>query len=105
MGELTGKVAIVTGASKGIGAGIAKGLAAAGAAVVVNYASSKEGADRVIADITGKGGKAIAVKADVSKATDVRRLFYETKKAFGSLDVLVNNAGVYQFAPLEEVGG
>jgi len=103
MGELTGKVAIVTGASKGIGAGIAKGLAAAGAAVVVNYASSKEGADRVIADITGKGGKAIAVKADVSKATDVRRLFDETKKAFGSLDVLVNNAGVYQFAPLEEV--
>jgi 3-oxoacyl-[acyl-carrier protein] reductase len=103
MGELTGKVAIVTGASKGIGAGIAKGLAAAGAAVVGNYASSKEGADRVIADITGKGGKAIAVKADVSKATDVRRLFDETKKAFGSLDVLVNNAGVYQFAPLEEV--
>jgi 3-oxoacyl-[acyl-carrier protein] reductase len=103
MGELTGKVAIVTGASKGIGAGIAKGLAAAGAAVVVNYASSKEGADRVVADITGKGGKAIAVKADVSKATDVRRLFDETKKAFGSLDVLVNNAGVYQFAPLEEV--
>src|SRR6188474_2836314 len=93
MGELTGKVAIVTGASKGIGAGIAKGLAAAGAAVVVNYASSKEGADRVSADITGKGGKAIAVKADVSKATDVRRLF----------DELVNNAGVYQFAPLEEV--
>jgi len=103
MGELTGKVAIVTGASKGIGAGIAKGLAAAGAAVVVNYASSKEGADRVIADITGKGGKAIAVKADVSKATDVRRLFDETKKAFGSLDVLVNNAGIYKFAPLEEV--
>ena len=103
MGELTGKVAIVTGASKGIGAGIAKGLAAAGAAVVVNYASSKEGADRVIADITGKGGKAIAVKADVSKATDVRRLFDETKKAFGSLDVLVNNAGIYRFAPLEEV--
>ena len=80
MGELTGKVAIVTGASKGIGAGIAKGLAAAGAAVVVNYGSSKEGADRVVADITGKGGKAIAVKADVSKATDVRRLFDETKK-------------------------
>jgi len=99
MGELTGKVAIVTGASKGIGAGIAKGLAAAGAAVVVNYASSKEGADRVIADITGKGGKAIAVKADVSKATDVRRLFDETKKAFGSLDVLVNNAGVYPRVP------
>src|SRR5512141_643779 len=103
MGELTGKVAIVTGASKGIGAGIAKGLAAAGAAVVVNYASSKEGADRVVADITGKGGKAIAVKADVSKAADVRRLFAETKKAFGSLDVLVNNAGVFQFDPLEAV--
>ena len=103
MGELTGKVAIVTGASKGIGAGIAKGLAAAGAAVVVNYASSKEGADRVVADITGKGGKAIAVKADVSKAAEVRRLFDETKKAFGSLDVLVNNAGIYRFAPLEEV--
>src|SRR5690242_3753890 len=103
MGELTGKVAIVTGASKGIGAGIAKGLAAAGAAVVVNYASSKEGADRVVADITGKGGKAIAIKADVSKATDVRRLFDETKKAFGLLDVLVNNAGIYRFAPLEEV--
>ena len=100
MGELTGKVAIVTGASKGIGAGIAKGLAAA---VVVNYASSKEGADRVVADITGKGGKAFAIKADVSKATDVRRLFDETKKAFGLLNVLVNNAGVYQFAPLEEV--
>ena len=103
MGELTGKVAIVTGASKGIGAGIAKGLAAAGAAVVVNYASSKEGADHVVADITGKGGKAIAVKADVSKAAEVRRLFDETKPAFGSLDVLVNNAGIYRFAPLEEV--
>src|SRR6476660_1612519 len=100
MSELTGKVAIVTGASKGIGAEIAKGLAAAGGAVVVNYASSREGADRVVAD---KGGKAIAVKADVSKAADVRRLFDETKKAFGSLDVLVNNAGVYRFAPLEEV--
>src|SRR5258705_12191432 len=97
MSELTGKVAIVTGASKGIGAGIAKGLAAAGAAVVVNYASSKEGADRVVAEIAGKGGKAIAVQADVSKATDVRRLFAETKTAFGSLDVLVNNAGVFQF--------
>jgi 3-oxoacyl-[acyl-carrier protein] reductase len=103
MSELTGKVAIVTGASKGIGAGIAKGLAAAGAAVAVNYASSREDADRVVADIVGKGGKAIAVKADVSKAADVRRLFDETKKAFGSLDVLVNNAGIYRFAPLEEV--
>lgn len=103
MSELTGKVAVVTGASKGIGAGIAKSLAAAGAAVVVNYASSKEGADRVVAEITGKGGKAIAVQADVSKAEDVQRLFTETKDAFGSLDVLVNNAGVYQFDPLEAV--
>jgi 3-oxoacyl-[acyl-carrier protein] reductase len=103
MSELTGKVAIVTGASKGIGAGIAKGLAAAGAAVVVNYASSREGADRVVADIARTGGKAIAVKADVSKAADVRRLFDETKKAFGALDVLVNNAGIYRFAPIQEV--
>ena len=103
MSELTGKVAIVTGASKGIGAAIAKRLAAAGASVVVNYASSREGADRVVAEIAGKAGKAIAVKADVSKAADVQRLFDATKKAFGSLDVLVNNAGVYGFAPLEEV--
>jgi 3-oxoacyl-[acyl-carrier protein] reductase len=103
MSELTGKVAIVTGASKGIGAAIAKGLAAAGASVVVNYASSREGADRVVAEIAGKAGKAIAVKANVSKAADVQRLFDATKKAFGSLDVLVNNAGVYGFAPLEEV--
>src|SRR5258705_13540467 len=103
MSNLKGKVAIVTGASKGIGAGIAKGLGAAGAAVVVNYATSKEGADRVVAEITSEGGKAIAVQGDVSKATDVQRLFEETKKAFGSLDVLVNNAGVYQFIPLESV--
>ena len=103
MSELTGKVAIVTGASKGIGAAIAKGLGAVGASVVVNYASSREGADRVVAEIAGKGGKAIAVRADVSKAVDVQRLFDATKKAFGSLDVLVNNAGVYGFAPLEEV--
>jgi 3-oxoacyl-[acyl-carrier protein] reductase len=103
MSKLAGKVAVVTGASKGIGAGIAKELAAAGAAVVVNYASSKEGADRVVAEITGSGGKAIAVQGDVSKAADVQRLFAETKKAFGTLDVLVNNAGVYQFAPLEDV--
>src|SRR4029077_20298305 len=103
MGELKGKVAIVTGASKGIGAGIAKGLAAAGASVVVNYASSKEGAERVVAEITSKGGKAVAVQGDVAKEADVKRLFAETKKAFGSLDVLVNNAGVYQFAPLEAV--
>jgi 3-oxoacyl-[acyl-carrier protein] reductase len=103
MGELTGKVAIVTGASKGIGAGIAKALAAAGASVVVNYASSKEDADRVVSAIANKGGKAVAVKADVSKAADVRRLFEETQSAFGALDVLVNNAGVYRFAPIEEV--
>ena len=89
MNELKGKVAIVTGASKGIGAGIAKGLGAAGAAVVVNYASSKEGADRVVAEITGKGGKAIAVQGDVSKEADVQRLFAETKRAFGAPNVLV----------------
>ena len=103
MGKLEGKVAVVTGASKGIGAGIAKGLAAEGAAVVVNYATSRADADRVVAEIAGAGGKAVAVRADVSKAADVERLFEETKKAFGSLDVLVNNAGVYQFAPLEGV--
>ena len=102
-GTLAGKVAIVTGASKGIGAGIAKRFGAAGAAVVVNYASSKEDADRVVAEITGNGGKAIAVQGDVSKAADVKRLFAETKRAFGSLDVLVNNAGVFQFEPLEAV--
>src|SRR5580765_700631 len=90
MGKLAGKVAIVTGASKGIGAGIAKGLAAEGASVVVNYSSSKEGAERVVAEITKKGGKAVVVQGDMSKAVDVERLFAETKKAFGSLDVLVN---------------
>jgi 3-oxoacyl-[acyl-carrier protein] reductase len=103
MSKLQGKVAVVTGASKGIGAGIAKSLAAAGAAVVVNYASSREGADRVVADITKAGGKAIAVQGDVAKAADVERLFTEAKKAYGRLDVLVNNAGIYQFAPLEEL--
>ena len=103
MGELEGKVAIVTGASKGIGAAIAKGLSAAGAAVVVNYASSREGADRVVAEITGKGGRAIAVQGDVAKTADVRRLFEETQRAFGTLDVLVNNAGVYQLEPIESV--
>ena len=103
MSKLKNKVAVVTGASKGIGAGIAKSLAAEGAAVVVNYASSKEGADRVVAEIVKKGGKAVAVQGDVSKASDVRRLFAETKKAFGTLDVLVNNAGVYEFAALGEI--
>src|SRR5579871_1536685 len=96
--KLKGKVAVVTGASKGIGAEIARQLAAEGAAVVINYASSKQGADRVVADITAKGGKAVAVQADVAKPGDVRRLFADTKKAFGRLDVLVNNAGIYQFA-------
>jgi 3-oxoacyl-[acyl-carrier protein] reductase len=103
MSKLKNKVAVVTGASKGIGAGIAKALAAEGASVVVNYSSSKEGADRVVAEIAQSGGKAIAVQGDVAKASDVQRIFAETKKAFGKLDVLVNNAGVYQFAPLAEI--
>jgi 3-oxoacyl-[acyl-carrier protein] reductase len=103
MSKLANKVAVVTGASKGIGAGIAKDLAAEGAAVVVNYASSKEGADKVVAEIKGKGGKAVAVQGDVAKAADVQRIFAETKKAFGRVDVLVNNAGVYQFHPLADV--
>jgi len=103
MSRLKNKVAVVTGASKGIGAGIAKSLAAEGASVVVNYSSSKEGADRVVAEIVKKGGKAVAVQGDVSKASDVRHLFAETQKAFGTLDVLVNNAGVYQFAELGEI--
>lgn len=103
MSKLNGKVAVVTGASKGIGAGIAKSLAAEGAAVVVNYASSKEGAERVVAEIAEKGGKAVAIQGDVAKAPDVQRIFAETAKAFGRLDVLVNNAGVYQFAPLDQI--
>ena len=102
MDRLAGKVAVVTGASKGIGAAIAQALAGAGAAVVVNYAGSKEGANRVVAAIGAAGGKAAAVQADVSKAPDVARLFAETTRLFGRLDVLVNNAGVYDFAP---VGG
>jgi len=102
MSKLAGKVAIVTGASKGIGADIARGLAKEGASVVVNYASSKEGADNVVAAITKAGGKAIAVQGDVAKEADVNRIFAETKKAFGKLDILVNNAGVYQFTPIEE---
>jgi 3-oxoacyl-[acyl-carrier protein] reductase len=101
--RLSGKVAVVTGASKGIGAAVARHLAAEGAAVVVNYASSKAGADKVVAEITGDGGRAVAVQADVSKPADVKRLFAEAKKAFGRLDVLVNNAGIYEFAPLEGV--
>ncbi|HEV3440530.1 MAG TPA: SDR family NAD(P)-dependent oxidoreductase [Gemmata sp.] len=101
--KLNGKVAVVTGASKGIGAEIAKQLAAEGASVVVNYASSKSGADKVVADIAAKGGKAVAVQADVAKPEDIKKLFAETKKAFGKLDVLVNNAGIYNFAPLEAI--
>jgi 3-oxoacyl-[acyl-carrier protein] reductase len=101
--RLTDKVAIVTGASKGIGASIAKYLAAEGAAVVVNYSSSKEGADRVVNEITGKGGKAIAVQANVAKQKDINRLFAETKKTYGKLDILINNAGIYDFLPLENV--
>jgi 3-oxoacyl-[acyl-carrier protein] reductase len=101
--KLAGKVAVVTGASKGIGAAIASALAAEGAAVVVNYATSKDGADRVVADIVRRDGKAVAVQANMAKPADVQRLFAEAKKAFGRLDVLVNNAGVYEFAPLEEV--
>jgi len=99
MGTLKGKVAVVTGASKGIGAGIAKELAAQGASVVVNYASSKEGADKVVAEIVKAGGKAVAIGGNVAKAAEIDRLFAETKKAFGKLDILVNNAGVYTFSP------
>ncbi len=103
MGKLANKVAVVTGASKGIGAGIAKALAAEGASVVVNYASSKEGADKVVAEIKAKGGKAVAVQGDVSKQEDIGKVFGEMKKTFGRLDTLVNNAGVYDFTPLEQV--
>lgn len=103
MGKFDGKVAVVTGASKGIGASIALHLAAEGAAVVVNYSSSKEGADRVVAEIAAKGGRAVAVQANVAKQDDIRRLFAETRNAFGRLDVLVNNAGIYEFAPVENI--
>jgi 3-oxoacyl-[acyl-carrier protein] reductase len=101
--KLDGKIAVVTGASKGIGAAIAKHLAAEGASVVVNYASSKTGADKVVAEITTAGGKAVAVQADVAKQADIDRLFAETKQAFGPTDILVNNAGVYEFSPLEQI--
>jgi 3-oxoacyl-[acyl-carrier protein] reductase len=103
MSKLNGKVAVVTGASKGIGASIAKHLAAEGASVIVNYASSKEGADKVVTEIEKAGGKAIALQADVSKKADIDRLFSETNKAFGRLDILVNNAAVYEFLPLEDI--
>lgn len=101
--KLKGQVAIVTGASKGIGSAIAKQLAAEGASVVVNYSSSKEGADKVVSEITAKGGKAVAVGANLSNKSDIDKLFAETKKAYGRLDILVNNAGIYDFAPLENV--
>ena len=101
--KLSGKVAIVTGASKGIGAAIAAHLAAEGAAVVVNYAASKAGADKVVDEITKHGGRAVAIQADVAKQPDIDRLLAETKKTFGRLDILVNNAGVYEFAPLEQI--
>lgn len=103
MKKLENKVAVVTGASKGIGAGIAKDLAAAGAAVVVNYASAKDSADKVVAEIVSNGGRAVAVQGDVSNLADVERLFKETEAAFGKADILVNNAGVYAFGSIEEI--
>jgi 3-oxoacyl-[acyl-carrier protein] reductase len=103
MSKLSGKVAVVTGASKGIGASIAEHLAAEGASVVVNYATSKSGADAVVKKITSQGGKAIAVQADVSKPADITHLFEETKAAYGKVDILVNNAGIYDFQPLESI--
>jgi 3-oxoacyl-[acyl-carrier protein] reductase len=102
MGKLAGKVAVVTGASKGIGAAIAQQLAREGAAIVVNYASSSGAAEKIVAGITESRGRAIAIKADVAKAADVEHLFAETKKTFGKLDILVNNAGVYKFGTLEQ---
>src|SRR6185312_1450231 len=102
MSKLTGKVAVVTGASKGIGAEIARRLADEGAAVVVNYASSREGADKVVSDIESAGGKAVAVQGDVAREADVTRIFAEAKSAFGRIDILVNNAGVYRFNTIEE---
>jgi 3-oxoacyl-[acyl-carrier protein] reductase len=102
-GKLNGKVAVVTGASKGIGAGIAKQFGIEGASVVVNYASSKTDADKVVDEITKRGGKAVAVQGSVAKKAEVEKLFAATEKAFGKIDILVNNAGVYQFTPLEEI--
>ena len=101
--KLLGKVAVVTGASKGIGASIARALAEEGASVVVNYSSSKQDAERVVAEITARGGKAIFVQADVSKPAHIERLFSEARRSFGRLDILVNNAGMYEFSPLEGV--
>jgi 3-oxoacyl-[acyl-carrier protein] reductase len=101
--KLEGKVAVVTGASKGIGAAIAVHLAAAGAAVVVNYSTSREGADRVVSEITASGGRAVAVQGSVAKRADVERLFAEAEKAFGKVDILVNNAGIYEFRPLQDI--
>lgn len=103
MSKLTGKVAVVTGASKGIGAAIAKTLAANGAAVVVNFASSKTGADAVVQAITGAGGKAVAVQGDVSKSTDAKTIIDAAIAAYGRLDILVNNSGVYEFGPVETI--
>ena len=103
MSNLTGKIAIVTGASKGIGAAIAKGLAAAGAAVAVNYASDKDSAEQTVREIAAKGGKAVAVRANMSKPAEVALLFEETKKALGTPSVLVNNAGIFEFGPIGEV--
>ncbi len=102
-GKLTGKVAVVTGAAKGIGAGIAKQFAAEGAAVVVNYASSKLDAEKIVDEITKRGGKAVAIQGNVAKRSEVEKLFADAEKAFGKIDIVVNNAGVYEFKPLEEV--
>src|ERR1700751_3875570 len=102
-GKLNGKVAVVTGASKGIGAGIAKQFGEEGASVIVNYASSKKDADKVVDEISKRGGKAVAVQGNVAKKAEVERLFAEARKAFGKIDILVNNAGVYEFVPLDGV--
>ena len=101
--KLEGKVALVTGASKGIGAAIAKHLAAEGAAVAVNYSSSREGADRVASDITAHGGKAVVVQADLAQKAEIERMFAQTRKTFGKLDILINNAGIYVGQPIGEI--